>query len=79
MARQVYSASVAAWGAAAAVALQTSLGLAGAALAPIAGGTLIDLAGYRAAFLLAVGGILLARRGPEPAGVPEVGRDKSPR
>jgi predicted MFS family arabinose efflux permease len=56
--------------AATAVAFQTSVGLAGAFLAPIVGGVVIDVAGYRAAFLLAgvlaVGGVLLAWRAPEP-------------
>lgn len=54
-----------------AVALMTSIGLTGAFIAPIAGGALIDTAGYRAAFLVAVGvtivGILLAWRAPEPS------------
>jgi predicted MFS family arabinose efflux permease len=56
--------------AATAVAFQTSVGLAGAFLAPIAGGVVIDMAGYRTAFLLAgllaVGGIVLAWWAPEP-------------
>lgn len=56
--------------AATAVAFQTSIGLAGAFLAPIAGGIVIDAAGYRTAFLLAgllaVGGIVLAWWAPEP-------------
>jgi MFS family permease len=56
--------------AATAVAFQTSVGLAGAFIAPIAGGIVIDGAGYRVAFLLAgllaVGGIALAWGAPEP-------------
>jgi predicted MFS family arabinose efflux permease len=58
--------------AATAVAFQTSVGLAGAFLAPIAGGTVIGLAGFDAAFLLAgvlaLCGVFVARRAPEPAG-----------
>ena len=56
--------------AATAVALQTSLGLAGAFLAPIAGGIIIDTAGYRSAFLLAAAfagcGAVVAWWAPEP-------------
>lgn len=56
--------------AATAVALQTSVGLAGAFLAPIAGGVIIDLAGFDTAFLLAgmlaICGIAVAWRAPEP-------------
>jgi predicted MFS family arabinose efflux permease len=56
--------------AATAVAFQTSVGLAGAFLAPIAGGAVIEAAGYRPAFLLVAGlgaaGVLVAWRAPEP-------------
>ena len=56
--------------AATAVALQTSVGLAGAFLAPIAGGILIDMAGFRSAFLLAAlfaaCGAVVAWWAPEP-------------
>jgi predicted MFS family arabinose efflux permease len=56
--------------AATAVAFQTSVGLAGAFVAPIAGGAVVERAGFDAAFLLAGGlaicGILLAWRAPEP-------------
>jgi len=41
-----------------AVAVQTSAGLAGAALAPVVGGAVVDAAGYEVAFLL-VGGVAL--------------------
>ena len=57
--------------AATAVAFQTSVGLAGAFLAPIAGGAVVDIAGFDTAFLLAGAfaavGIALAWRAPEPA------------
>ena len=57
--------------AATAVAFQTAVGLAGAFIAPIAGGALIETAGYRPAFLAVAGvaacGALLAWRAPEPA------------
>ena len=57
--------------AATAVAFQTSVGLAGAFISPIAGGAVVDAAGFDAAFLvagaLAVVGIVLAWRAPEPA------------
>jgi sugar phosphate permease len=56
--------------AATAVAFQTSVGLAGAFLAPIAGGVIVDRAGFDTAFLLAGGlaicGIVVAWRAPEP-------------
>ncbi|QCC49249.1 MFS transporter [Halobellus limi] len=56
--------------AATAVAFQTSVGLAGAFLSPIAGGAVVDAAGFDVAFLLfgalALGGIALAWRAPEP-------------
>jgi predicted MFS family arabinose efflux permease len=56
--------------AATAVAFQTSVGLAGAFLAPIAGGVVIDLAGFNTAFilagLLATCGIMVAWWAPEP-------------
>jgi predicted MFS family arabinose efflux permease len=56
--------------AATAVAFQTSVGLAGAFVAPIAGGVVIEAAGYRTAFLLVAGlgaaGVLVAWRAPEP-------------
>jgi predicted MFS family arabinose efflux permease len=57
--------------AATAVAFQTSVGLAGAFLSPIAGGAVIDAAGFDVAFALAGGldavGVLLAWRAPEPS------------
>nr|WP_244510096.1 MFS transporter [Halogranum gelatinilyticum] len=57
--------------AATAVAFQTSVGLAGAFLAPIAGGAVVDAAGFDTAFLVAGGlaalGIVLAWWAPEPA------------
>jgi predicted MFS family arabinose efflux permease len=57
--------------AATAVAFQTSVGLAGAFVAPTAGGAVVDAAGFDAAFalagLLAVCGVVLAWRAPEPA------------
>lgn len=57
--------------AATAVAFQTSIGLAGAFLAPIAGGVVVDVAGFTAAFViagaLAVCGVAVAWRAPEPA------------
>jgi predicted MFS family arabinose efflux permease len=60
--------------AATAVAFQTSVGLAGAFVAPIAGGAVIDAAGYVPAFLvsgaLAVTGIVVAWRAPEPERAP---------
>ncbi|WP_380677779.1 MFS transporter [Salinigranum sp. GCM10025319] len=53
-----------------AVAFQTSVALAGAFVAPIAGGALIETRGYGAAFLAAAGlaavGVVLAWRAPEP-------------
>ena len=56
--------------AATAVAFQTSIGLAGAFLAPIAGGAVVNRAGFEAAFLLAgavaVAGIAVAWQAPEP-------------
>lgn len=59
--------------AATAVAFQTSVGLAGAFLAPIAGGAVVDAAGFDVAFALAgalaVLGIVLAWRAPEPSAV----------
>lgn len=65
--REVVDARVAAT----AVAFLTSLGLAGAFLAPIAGGVVVEAAGFDAAFLfaglLAACGILVAWRAPEPA------------
>jgi predicted MFS family arabinose efflux permease len=65
--REVVDARVAAT----AVAFHTSVGLAGAFLAPIAGGAVVDLAGFDTAFflacLLAVFGIGVAWRAPEPA------------
>ena len=55
--------------AATAVAFQTSVGLAGAFVAPIVGGRLVDTNGFEAAFLLAggvaIGGIVLAWIAPE--------------
>jgi predicted MFS family arabinose efflux permease len=60
--------------AATAVAFQTSVGLAGAFLAPIAGGAVIDAAGYPAAFVVAGAlgavGFVLAWRAPEPSRAP---------
>ncbi|ADJ17104.1 MFS transporter [Halalkalicoccus jeotgali] len=57
--------------AATAVAFQTSIGLAGAFLAPIAGGVIVDVAGFDTAFvlagILALCGIVVAWRAPEPA------------
>lgn len=57
--------------AATAVAFQTSIGLAGAFLAPIAGGAVVDQAGFEVAFLLAgllaVCGVVVAWQAPEPA------------
>lgn len=57
--------------AATAVAFQTSIGLTGAFIAPIAGGAVVDMAGFDIAFLLAgvlaVFGVALAWRAPEPA------------
>jgi predicted MFS family arabinose efflux permease len=56
--------------AATAVAFQTSVGLTGAFLAPIAGGIVVDRAGFDTAFLLAGGlaicGLAVAWRAPEP-------------
>jgi len=56
--------------AATAVAFQTSVGLAGAFLSPIAGGAVVDAAGFDVAFLLvgalALVGVALAWRAPEP-------------
>ena len=56
--------------AATAVAFQTSVGLAGGFLAPIAGGAVVDGLGYGAAFVgagaLAVAGVVLAWFAPEP-------------
>ncbi|MFB6156153.1 MAG: MFS transporter [Haloferacaceae archaeon] len=56
--------------AATAVAFHTSVGLAGAFVAPIAGGSVVELAGFDAAFLLAavlaVCGVGVAWRVPEP-------------
>ncbi len=56
--------------AATAVAFQTSVGLAGAFLAPIVGGALVAAAGFETAFLVAgvvaVGGVVLAWKAPEP-------------
>jgi MFS family permease len=53
------------------VAFQTSVGLAGAFVSPIAGGAVVDTAGFEVAFLLAgalaVLGTVLAWRAPEPA------------
>lgn len=53
-----------------AVAVITSMGMLGAFLAPLAGGLVIDLAGYRPVFLLGVAmaavGLGLAWRAPEP-------------
>lgn len=52
-----------------ALSVLTSVGLSGAFVAPLAGGVVIDRAGYRPAFLLAVGvallGLVLAWRAPE--------------
>jgi len=57
--------------AATAVAFQTSVGLAGAFVSPIAGGAVVDAADFDVAFLLAgtlaVVGVVLAWRAPEPA------------
>lgn len=57
--------------AATAVAFLTSIGLAGGFLAPIAGGAIIDVAGYETAFFvagcLAICGVVLAWWAPEPA------------
>jgi predicted MFS family arabinose efflux permease len=57
--------------AATAVAFQTSVGLAGAFLAPIAGGAVVDVAGYQPAFLLAgllaALGVVVAWWAPEPS------------
>jgi MFS family permease len=57
--------------AATAVAFQTSVGLAGAFVAPIAGGAVVDAAGFDIAFLvagaLAILGTALAWWAPEPA------------
>jgi MFS family permease len=56
--------------AATAVAFQTSVGLAGAFLSPIAGGAVVDAVGFEIAFLLAgalaVVGTVVAWRVPEP-------------
>ena len=56
--------------AATAVAFQTAVGLAGAFVAPIAGGAVIEASGYTIAFLaagvLALAGVVLAWRAPEP-------------
>ncbi|WP_420182935.1 MFS transporter (plasmid) [Haloarcula sp. KBTZ06] len=56
--------------AATAVAFQTSIGLAGAFVAPIAGGAVVNRAGFEPAFLLAgvvaVAGIIVAWQAPEP-------------
>lgn len=56
--------------AATAVAFQTSVGLTGAFLAPIAGGIVVDVAGFDTAFLLAgllaICGMAVAWRAPEP-------------
>ncbi|AUG49219.1 MFS transporter [Haloarcula taiwanensis] len=52
------------------VAFQTSIGLAGAFVAPIAGGAVVNRAGFASAFLLAgvvaVAGIIVAWQAPEP-------------
>ncbi|MGZ0747222.1 MFS transporter [Haloparvum sp. AD34] len=57
--------------AATAVAFQTSIGLAGAFLAPIAGGAVVKSTGFDTAFLLAgavaICGVIVAWRAPEPA------------
>jgi len=57
--------------AATAVAFQTSVGLAGAFVAPTAGGAVVDVAGFDAAFALAgtlaACGVVLAWSAPEPA------------
>jgi len=57
--------------AATAVAFQTSVALAGAFLAPIAGGAVVETSGYPVAFLLAgtlaVAGVAVAWRAPEPS------------
>ncbi|MGQ4556119.1 MFS transporter [Halobellus sp. GM3] len=64
--REVVDPRVAATG----VAFQTSVGLAGGFLSPIAGGAVVDAAGFDVAFLLAGAlaacGIALAWRAPEP-------------
>lgn len=56
--------------AATAVAFQTSIGLAGAFVAPIAGGAVVNRAGFEPAFLLAgvvaVAGTIIAWQAPEP-------------
>ncbi|NLV04634.1 MFS transporter [Haloarcula rubripromontorii] len=56
--------------AATAVAFQTSIGLAGAFVAPIAGGIVVNRAGFEPAFLLAgavaVAGIIVTWQAPEP-------------
>ncbi len=56
--------------AATAVAFQTSIGLAGAFVAPIAGGAVVNSVGFEPAFLLAgtvaVAGIIVAWQAPEP-------------
>jgi len=58
--------------AATAVAFQTAVGLAGAFIAPIVGGAVIEASGYGVAFglagALAAVGVLLAWRAPEPGG-----------
>ena len=65
--REVVEANVAAT----AVAFQTTVGLAGAFLSPIAGGAVVDAAGFEIAFLLAgalsIAGVALAWRVSEPA------------
>jgi predicted MFS family arabinose efflux permease len=65
--REVVEARVAAT----AVAFLTSVGLAGAFLAPIVGGLVVDVGGFEAAFLLAglvaAGGVAVAWRAPEPS------------
>lgn len=56
--------------AATAVAFQTSIGLAGAFIAPIVGGVVVDLAGFDTSFflagILAICGIAVAWQAPEP-------------
>ncbi|MFW5905698.1 MAG: MFS transporter, partial [archaeon] len=56
--------------AATAVAFQTSVGLAGAFVAPIAGGVVVNAAGFEGAFLLsgmvALVGVAVAWQAPEP-------------
>ncbi|MFC7177353.1 MFS transporter [Halosegnis marinus] len=58
--------------AATAVAFQTAVGLAGAFVAPIAGGYIVDAAGFDTGFVVAAGlgalGVLIAWRAPEPTG-----------